>query len=262
MFSKSTNTHRFFELNNFTVNNKFILSQINSHKIINVLRLSLGAIITVFNNTNLEFIAKITDLKINKKNNLIEIIILKAIEKNLESMLKIHLVQAIAKHDNMDLIVQKATELGVNQITPIITERTIVKTNTNQITKKINHWQSIAINACCQCGRNIVPKVNELISFKDFIKNKILNKFILTPNTNFNNIDFNKFNFNPELNQEICIIIGPEGGFNEQELSLATENECLALSLGPRILRTETASIACISILQAQYGDLKMCFLC
>ena len=250
----SSKPPRFFESENFTVTNKFILSEPNSHKIISVLKLPIGSIISVFNNTNMEFFAEINNLKVLKNKKLIEVKILQAVPNNLESPIKIHLAQAIAKHDNMDLIIQKSVELGVHQITPIVTERTIVKIAANQLLKKIEHWQSIAINACCQCGRNIVPKINSAFSFNDFINNASTpNKFILSPinylnnNNNLNNLD---------LTKEIILVIGPEGGFSSKELTLATQNQFSSLTIGPRVLRTETAPIVALSILQAKYGDL------
>lgn len=245
----SSNACRFFEAQVFILNNNFILNEQNSHKIINVLRLAIDSIIKIFNNTNTEFIAKIINIKQKK---IVEIIILAATPKNVESPLKIHLVQAIAKHDNMDIIIQKTTELGVYHITPIITDRTIVKINKQQLTKKLEHWQLIAINACCQCGRTIVPKINNIILFKSFLESNFNTyKFILSPQKNIN-----KNNLNLDINKEIYIIIGPEGGFSNQELMLAEQNQCVNINIGPRILRTETAAIAAVSVLQANYGDL------
>jgi len=259
----SSKSPRFFDQQNFTVLNNFTLSEPNSHKIISVLKLPIGSIINIFNNsnTNIEFIAKITNIKNfkNKKNNkLIEIQILQAISNNLESPLKIHLAQAIAKHDNMDLIIQKSVELGVYQITPIITDRTIVKIAAHQLIKKIEHWQAIAINACCQCGRNIIPKINSILSFNDFINNaNTPNKFILSPINNSNN-SHNLNNLDLNLTKEITLVIGPEGGFTNTELTLAEQNQFHSLTIGPRILRTETAPIVALSVFQAKYGDFNL----
>lgn len=248
-----SNAYRFFEQQNFLINKTFILNQQNSHKIINVLRLSVNNIISIFNNTNTEYTAKIT--AIQKKKN-IEIIILAAIEKNLESPLKIHLVQAIAKHDNIELIIQKATELGVHQITPVVTERTIIKINNLISAKKLEHWQKVAINASCQSGRTIVPKINNIILLNNFIinSNNIKYKFILSTNNKNNN--FSEYNLNIE--KEIILIIGPEGGFSEQELNLAVQYNFIKINMGPRILRTETAALAAVSVLQSRFGDLDL----
>lgn len=247
-----SNAYRFFEQQNFLVNQSFILNPQNSHKIINVLRLSTNNIINIFNNTNIEYTAKIIGTK-NKKN--IEIIILSASEKNLESPLKIHLVQAIAKHDNMDFVIQKATELGVQQITPVVTARTIIKINNLALTKKAEHWQAIATSASCQSGRNIVPKINNIILLNDFIinSNNIKYKFILSPDHNHK---INNYNLNQP--QEIILTIGPEGGFSEQELHLAAQYNFIKINMGPRILRTETAALAAVSVLQSKFGDLDL----
>lgn len=253
---------RFFEEQDFIVNKIFVLSQQNSHKIISVLRLQINSKIYLFNNTNIEFTAQIINIKTikNIKSKIVEIKILQAINKNLESPLKIHLAQAVAKNDNMDWVVQKAVELGVHKITPIITNRTIVKIAADKTKKSLLHWQSIAISACCQCERNVVPIVNDIISFNDFINTSQqnidpCNKFILSPSIDFDNNYINKdININPQ--QEIILVIGPEGGFNLEELKLAKQNQFLPLTFGPRILRTETASIVALSILQSKYGDL------
>ena len=261
---------RFFENQDFIINKKFFLNQQNIHKIISVLRLQLNDVIYLFNNTNREFAAKITNITTTKPNKskikvkIIEIEILQAINKNLESPLKIHLAQAIAKHDNMDWIIQKAIELGVHSITPIITKRTIVKITTEQIQNKTLHWQSIAVAACCQCGRNIVPSINPIIYFDDFInlvqKKDFDNKFILSPNFDLDSKDLDKNKINISINidpkQEIILVVGPEGGFSTEELTIAKKNQFSPLTIGPRVLRTETAPLVALSILQSKYGDL------
>lgn len=248
--------HRFFE--NIQLQNGVTtkLNYDNSCKIINVLKLKINQEIYLFNNTNFEFLSKIIEIS----NKAVYVEILNTIMHNLESPLKIHLAQAIAKYDNMDLIIQKSTELGVDEITPIISDRTIVKPK-NHI-NKLDHWKKIAIAACTQCGRNLIPRINSIISFKDFINNipqqatikeqslkLILSPSVLLPLPNLLDNQFNTY-------KKIWIIIGPEGGFTSSELNLAHQHQFNLRSLGPRILRTETAPIAIISILQAKFGDL------
>lgn len=260
---------RFFEAQNFVINKKFFLTKDNSHKIINVLRLKINDHISVFNDTNTEFMASITAIK----SKLVEIEIIQVNYKNLESPIKIHLAQAIVKNDNMDWIIQKATELGVYKITPIITKKSIVKTTNQQ--QKLLHWQSIAIAACCQSGRNIITKINNPVYFDKFLLDPTLDlsyKFILSPrfpitattnnqDTNYNNINAQEqqSSLQPDLldlNKEIILMIGSESGFTNEELILALNKQFSVLTLGPRILRTETAPIVAISILQSKYGDL------
>ena len=248
--------HRFFENIQLQTVNIIQLNYNNSCKILNVLKLKINQEIYLFNNTNLEFFSKI--IKVSNKTVYVEI--LNTIPHDLESPLKIHLAQAIAKHDNMDLIIQKSTELGVDEITPIISDRTIVKPK-NYATK-IDHWRKIAIASCAQCGRNLIPTINSILSFKDFIKivnqqptiNEQYLKLILSPSIVLNEPCLLDNQFNNY--KKIWIIIGPEGGFTPSELNLAEQNQFNLRSLGPRILRSETAPIAIISILQAKFGDL------
>ena len=246
--------HRFFENHKLEVTQKLFLNKDNSHKIKSVLRLKKDFKIILFNNTNFEFIANIIDL--NSK--LIQVEILEKIFKDLSSPINIHLAQAIAKNDKMDWILQKVVELGVTQITPILTAQTIARPNNQE--NKILHWEGITIAACCQCGRNSIPKINSIIKLQDFLKKIEISdscKLILSPEDPHKIIKItDQLPIKLKSNKEIIILIGPEGGFNQEELHLAETYSFQKLHLGSRILRTETAPIAILSILQALYGDL------
>jgi 16S rRNA (uracil1498-N3)-methyltransferase len=261
---------RLFEQKELKNKQTILLSAANSHKIISVLRSKVGEQITLFNNTNQEFLANIVEINRSKSNNKssnvqVTVKIIQQSTISLESPLKIHLVQAIAKSDNMAWIIQKATELGVEEITPVITQRTIVKANNPD--NKTKHWQDVAIAACCQCGRNVVPAINQIVKVTEFVQDKKYHKltnhkFILSPDPvrSQHNIDDTRLaaiTSEIALMQNIIILIGPEGGFTSQEIHLAREHEFIPLTVGPRILRTETAAMALISILQAKYGDLR-----
>lgn len=251
---------RFFEDQKLALDQVVRLNEDNSHKIRSVLRLKKDHIIILFNNTNFEFQSQI----INIKSKFIEVKIINAKHKDLSSLHKIHLVTAITKNDNFDLVIQKSTELGVNEITPIITERTVVKYNSN----KILHWNKIAIAACCQCGRNNIPKINEITSFTNIVEK--YNEITTTHKLIFSPLDFQEHikykNTDKILNfllplkningSRIIILIGPEGGFTLNEIDKANKNLFSVLQLGARILRAETAAIAIVSILQAALGDL------
>ena len=156
----------------------------------------------------------------------------------------------------MDWIIQKATELGVNQIAPIYSTRSIIKLDSTRADKKLMHWQQVLISACEQSGRSRIPQINKPISFiqaleKPEFKEKAL-KLILTPDgqTSLENLD-------PLNNKDIILLIGPEGGFSEEELKLANDYKFTSLKLGPRTLRTETAPLSILSIIQFKYGDLS-----
>lgn len=261
--------YRFFEETHLKPGSIILLNHNNSFKIINVLKLKINQELYLFNNTNFEFYAKIKDISSKK----VAVEIIKSIKNNLESHLKIHLAQAILKNDNMDFIIQKSTELGVDQITPIISERTIVKPK--NYSNKIEHWHTIAIGACCQCGRNLIPNINSIVKFTDFMKihaqptltnetnealqvnNRKCLKLIMTPYCELNTSTLNSINLDIDcIYEKIFIIIGPEGGLTSGELNIAKQHGFNIISLGPRVLRAETAPIVIISILQAKFGDL------
>lgn len=212
-----------------------------------VLRMQVGDALTLFNGDNYEFQCTISLVK--KKHVLVSLDSVR--EVNRESPLQIHLGQALSKGDRMEWVVQKATELGVVSITPLITERCVVKLDKERMLKKTQQWQAIAIAACEQSGRNQIPQVNPPVYLEAFLQTlKMEVKYILhTQNAQ----TWRDFSFN---SGETALIIGPEGGFSEAEISLATSYQCASLSLGPRILRTETAAISALSLLQAVGGDL------
>ncbi|RUR12579.1 16S rRNA (uracil(1498)-N(3))-methyltransferase [Legionella sp. km772] len=212
-----------------------------------VLRMRVGEPLTLFNGMNVEFLCTITVIK--KKQVFVSIDA--AQEMSRESPLQLHLGQAISKGERMEWVMQKATELGVASITPLITERCAVKLDKERMMKKIQQWQSIVIAACEQCGRNKVPLVQPPVYLEQFLQTLTVDlKFILhTQNAKgWQNYQFNA--------AEIALIIGPEGGFSEMEIAQAEHYHCAPLSLGPRVLRTETAAISALSLLQAVGGDL------
>ena len=239
--------HRFYHPGPLELGKSYLLDEANNHQIIKVLRLKPEQEIWLFNNANTEFKANIQ--RVN--NNVVTVVVNDQIPNNKESNCQIYLVQAIAKGQKMDYIIQKSVELGVSAIIPLISERTIVNIAAEKIPSRIEHWQKIIIGACCQCGRSILPTIQSPIDFKEWIiKNQNVTQIILDPSSN-NSIT------NVSAQNQINLLVGPEGGFSQEELAWAKQRNCLGISLGPRILRTETASIVVISALQTQFGDLK-----
>ncbi|VFP86036.1 Ribosomal RNA small subunit methyltransferase E [Buchnera aphidicola (Cinara pseudotaxifoliae)] len=213
------------------------------HFCINVIRLRIGDIIHVFNNTNYIFISKILEVK--KKNILLKIVKKKIDDK--ESPIKIHLGQCVSKR--MSVTIEKSVELGIHTITPIISKK---KKSEKKTFKKIHHWKKIIISACTQSLRNIVPKLNTpttIYQWCDSI-NSTSTKIIFDPKAT------NKISNIPNKYKNVFILIGSEKGFDEYEKKYAQEKNFLKVSLGPRILRTETASIAAITALQVHLGDI------
>jgi 16S rRNA (uracil1498-N3)-methyltransferase len=220
---------RIYQPQQFCIDEDIILNKRNTHYLKKVLRIQHNAIITLFNGDGYNYTSIITriDTQITAK-------ITNKQGNNCESDLDITLVQAIAKGDKMDFIIQKATELGVRKIIPIITQRTIYKPS-NKDSKKITRWQEVAINSCEQCGRSVVPVVEDIISFSDL---QLTGESFILDTTSCNLLKTYQKPIKP-----INIMIGPEGGFSEEEL----DNQYHKLSLGKRILRTETAGIAAIA---------------
>ncbi len=220
-----------------------------SHHLVHVLRTKIGDEINLFNGEGGEYRGVI--LHINKKGVLVEV--KQFIDRDTESPIEIILAQGIARNEKMDFIMQKSVELGVNKIIPLVTERSNVKLTHVREGKRLNHWQSIIVSACEQCGRNRLPILEEPLLFKEWINDEIKTdyRFMLSP-YHSNEINFKSLS-SP---RSLLLLIGPEGGFSENEINSTIEQKFLALNLGPRILRTETASLAALAILQAQFGDM------
>lgn len=193
-----------------------------------------------------------------EKSNIIVRIIGKAKNKcqpNIETFL----FQGIPKSSKMELVIQKAVELGITKIFPIITERTIVKfDNKRSIDKKVERWQRVAREACKQCNRGIIPEVNVPIYFKDAVDFAKKLDLVILPYVKEESRSLKKvFNDSREI-KNAGIIIGPEGGFTEKESATALINGFEVVTLGPRILRTETAGFTVLSILMYEIGDISL----
>jgi len=150
----------------------------------------------------------------------------------------------------MDLTIQKAVELGVTTITPIVSERVQFRFDENRKQKKLQHWQNIVISACEQSGRTELPLLNPPMQLKDWLEMEQTPTLLLAPNS--------KLRLNElSIMQQVRLLIGPEGGFSDAEIEMTMRHShAKQISLGPRILRTETAGLAVISILQSQFGDI------
>jgi 16S rRNA (uracil1498-N3)-methyltransferase len=183
---------------------------------------------------------------------------------SVESPVSISLAQGLPKTDKMDLIVQKTTELGVKKIVPVITDRSQVRH-----TDKTERWKKIAQSASQQSGRDKVPEISDPVSFEDFLEQHITtlakeSKEDTEPGSRIHMI-FSEDRKSSDLKQalrglksitDITILVGPEGGFAKEEVDAASEKGFVPISLGPRILRTETAPIAAVSIIQYELGDM------
>jgi 16S rRNA (uracil1498-N3)-methyltransferase len=170
---------------------------------------------------------------------------------NRESPRPIHLAQAIAKGDKMEWIIQKAVELGATSITPLLTERCVVRLDGSRLEKKQHQWQAIAIAACEQSGRNTVPTIYPCCTLDDYLTQcDAPIKLTLSPHTQ------DTWPLIQDASTAIALIIGPEGGLSAEEVQKTLQYQACAVRLGPRILRSETAAITALGLLQMRYGDL------
>lgn len=212
-----------------------------------VLRMKVGEKLTLFCGDSHEYEAAI--VTIHKKR--VAVTIENKHLVNRESPKALHLAQSISKGERMELVIQKAVELGVASITPIISERTVVRLDEERLIKKQAQWQAIAISACEQSGRNTIPVINPPIKLDAFLRTCQADlKLMLSP------LEAKSWRDYDLSGQDATLLIGPEGGFSQDEIELAKAHHFRALRMGPRILRTETAAICALSILQAVAGDL------
>ena len=227
------------------IGRKVTISGTDYKHIVKVLRIKPDNKIILFDSKGTEYDCIVKDI-FNKE---LVVEIINKYEINRESHLNISLFQGITKGDKMDLIVQKATELGVNSIYPVATERSEVR-NTN----KISRWQKIADESIKQCGRTNSHSVNTEIKFNELfdIQKSDLNIIFYE---NEKSLKIKNLKNNKNINS-VSILIGPEGGFSENEVKIAELNNFKSIGVGPRILRSETASIAAITLLQHHFGDI------
>ena len=214
------------------------------------LRARVGDRLNLFDGNGAEWTAAI--LQISK--NTVTLRIDDSHEAGTESPLRVHLVQGISRGERMDFVVQKATELGVKRITPVLTEYSMVKLDGSRAEKRRDHWQRIATSASEQSGRVRLPLIDTPIPLKNWLGDKpqrIDTELILKPGAAATLPSLRP----PET--KICVLVGPEGGFSDSEYEDAEVSGFKAVSLGPRVLRTETAAIATLAMLQSLWGDLR-----
>lgn len=169
---------------------------------------------------------------------------------NTASCLHTHIGQVMSRGDRMDYAIQKSTEMGVNEITPLSSERCEVRLNKEREEKRIQHWQQVAISAAEQCGRATIPVIHPVMSVNDWIHSREGLSLVLHHRDTQQLADISK----PDA---VNILIGPEGGLSEDEIQQAQNHEFVATTLGPRVMRTETAPVTALSIVQWLWGDLQ-----
>ena len=221
------------------------ISGSRAHYLSRVLRVVPGQAIVLFNGDGCDYAA---DVVRPGKNELI-LAINSRLPATAESGLKITVAQALSRGERMDQTLQKCTELGVAAFQPLISERVEVRLKAEKLSRRIGHWQGVVISACEQSGRAVVPEVLEPMQLSDWLTRPTpCSRLVLQPGAD-------KPLAAEKYTDPLELVVGPEGGFTEPEMELMCSKGVQAVSLGPRVLRTETAAPAAVAVLQALSGD-------
>jgi 16S rRNA (uracil1498-N3)-methyltransferase len=244
--------HRFF-VNKENIKKDIILVTGDDVKHIkNVLRLKSGDTIELCDGESNDYIVSITEIS----KNYVKCNIVEKYKSKSEPPIEVLLYQGLPKSAKMDLIVQKVVELGVTEIVPVITERTVVKINEDsKEKKKLERWQKISLEAAKQSKRGMIPRIHNIISFDEMIEILKTENNILVPYENETKLSI-KEALKEYKNGKVNIVIGPEGGFEESEIIKLKDINANIITLGPRILRTETAGFTTVGIVMYELGDL------
>jgi 16S rRNA (uracil1498-N3)-methyltransferase len=221
------------------------LSEDAAHHAVHVLRLREGDEVTLFNGRGGEFAARIASMQRLRIS--IDVLQHRAIER--ESPLRITLLQGVSAGERMDSTVRKAVELGVAEVQPVLATRSVARPKGDRAENRRSHWQKIVISACEQCGRNRVPEVQALVSVNDYQPGSGTTKILLSPASE---LALSKLS---SAENPIVLAAGPEAGFTEEEEARLVQAGFVPASLGPRVLRTETAAVAALAALNALRGD-------
>jgi 16S rRNA (uracil1498-N3)-methyltransferase len=212
-----------------------------------VLRLRPGARLTLFNGTGGEYCGTVEAVR----GDAVTVTVGEAHPIERESPLEVTLAQGISRGERMDLVVQKATELGVSRIVPVFSARSVVQLDSRQAERRLEHWRAIAIGACEQCGRNRPPQLSQPLTVAQLLREETSGaRLLLSPSAAMRLADI------PRPQGAVLVLIGPEGGLAQEEQEGALTAGFVGVRMGPRVLRTETAAIAALVLLQREFGDL------
>lgn len=231
-----------------------IISGNDAHHIVRVLRMQVGDTIEVVDSDGKAGMARISGY--DSENIVLDIV--EVIEENREPAINVCLAQALLKGDKMDLVVQKAVELGVNKIAPIVTDYCVVSYDNNKQALRVSRWQKIAREAAKQCGRNVVPQIMPVQRLEHLLPKAEPDSAIIllyeaqTP-------EGLKEVITSCRSRNYLLIIGPEGGFSSEEVKYCRQAGARIATMGPRILRAETAALAALTAVMYQCADLGGC---
>jgi 16S rRNA (uracil1498-N3)-methyltransferase len=225
------------------------LSSAGAYHVARVLRMRPGAPLIVFDGSGVDHPAEIVAVDGDQ----VSVELRNPTPGTGESPIRITLVQGISRGERMDWTLQKATELGAAAIAPVLTSRSVVRLDEKQAIKKQTHWNAIVIGACEQSGRSRIPAVGTPVSLRDYLTHvrKDGMRLVLSPSAPASLAGI------ASLPSKVELLIGPEGGLDDDEISAAQKAGFMPVRLGPRVLRTETAAVVALAVLQALWGDLQ-----
>jgi 16S rRNA (uracil1498-N3)-methyltransferase len=226
-----------------------LLPEAAAYHVTRVLRLREGAQVVAFDGGGSEYRCEILEVK----GDAVRVRVGAKTPGMPESPLRITLVQAVSRSERMDWTLQKATELGVATIMPVLSARSVVRLDERQAEKKLRHWQAIVAGACEQCGRSVVPEVRAPQELARYLAGapREGRRFVLSP------IGPGSLAGTASIGNRVELLIGPEGGLDDSEIERAAAAGFTPVRLGPRVLRTETAGLVALAVLQALWGDLQ-----
>ena len=237
--------NRFYIETELNTGNTIELTESVFHHWVRVLRAKVQEKAIFFNGKGGEY--RVTLTEINKKNAFVSVDHFEAIDRT--APFKVILGQVMSKGDRMDYAIQKATELGVTTIQLLTSDRCEMRLKYDRDQKKLDHWQSVAVAACEQCGMNIVPKVLAPISIEEWIQTDLpVSRLVMAPNKDQKNVLL-------DAQPELALLIGPEGGLSESEIGLSNQHGFVNWCIGDRVLRTETAPVVALSILNYHFAS-------
>lgn len=229
-----------------TIGQQITLEHQLAHRLLQVLRLSVGDQLQLFDGRGHEYFARINQIR--KK--IVTLVVEQELACNNESPLRIHLGQALLRSQKMDLVLQKAVEVGVTEVTPILSDYVNAGLDHAKITSRMQHWQQVMIAACEQSQRNVLPILHKPAPYMDWVQSiEVEQKIMWLPQAQQHLTDL------AAQANSVAVLIGPEGGFSAPEIQWARQQHFHCCRLGPRILRTETMSIAALAVLQYRWGD-------
>lgn len=238
---------RYFIDQTLEINQPFSLPDELHRHAVQVLRSKLGDPLILFNGSGGEYLGEFA--AVDKRQSSVVLNSFDSVDR--ESPLDIRLILALIKSDKFDFALQKAVEMGVSSIQPVIAARSVMNLKASRLEKKNQHWQGVINSACEQSGRTCVPELFPVVSFSDYLSQSTgrMNLVMLPEATEYLS----------ELHEPtlpISLLVGPEGGFHDEEVALIKQQQVQTVKFGPRILRAETAVIAGLALCQSQWGDL------